>query len=216
MIVAHGNLFHSIARDRLYGFPNHSKRLPVHGRGCPAGRRDSNCAAVARAGICASSGQSAPRPSHGNSGVAGLAQRRSLAGLEGLSGIVPMSRGLGWLQQKVLSILEAEDRLWSALDIAGEVYDVKPGQLISAAQDVAVRRALKRLPDDKVAGIRGFSDGRNRWGNARYVQAYLADPPKGYLGRLSSRTLAAMFSRHHQRGFSASTLLRVRRRQRAS
>lgn len=129
-----------------------------------------------------------------------------------------MSRGLGWLQQKVLSLLEAEDRLWSSLNIAGEVYGVEPDKPITYAQDVAVRRAIKRLPGDKVAGISGFSNGRIQWGNARYVQELLALPPKDYRARvptISSRTLARMFC-HHHRGFSASTIQRVRRRARKS
>ncbi len=114
-----------------------------------------------------------------------------------------MSRGLGWVQQGCLQVIDKYERkagrgqlrLPTTFDIAAGVYDVKPdkhgNQWINDAQHVAVKRALEGLQRKslivglrtqlaRVPGYGPLSDGRtelcHHWMTEKGAQKYLQDP----------------------------------------
>ena len=79
-----------------------------------------------------------------------------------------MSRGPGWVQRRVLEILNREPgKAWNAFGLAAEVYKIEPGDdgwIIPDAPAVAVRRVLLGLKrQGKVTCSRRYFDGCRHW-----------------------------------------------------
>jgi len=60
-----------------------------------------------------------------------------------------MSRGLGWVQRRLLEILNSQDRVIETFELAALVFDVSPGPdgvtKVNPAQIFATKRALRKL-----------------------------------------------------------------------
>jgi hypothetical protein len=86
-----------------------------------------------------------------------------------------MSRGMGRIERRLLTIFKEKAGQFSTFDLAAMVYDIEAGadqmRWLSDAQLSAVRRALIRLSENpscgvNVCGMRGFHDRRQRWATA--------------------------------------------------
>ena len=90
-----------------------------------------------------------------------------------------MHLGQGLVQQRLIAMLEEHDKPLDTIELTAGVYQINPdktGQInLSAAQLVAVRRALRGLADRGVIsdlGRRGWHDGRQRWASVKVKERY--------------------------------------------
>lgn len=119
-----------------------------------------------------------------------------------------MSRGHGKVQQRLLDILNGDDRAFETFELTARVFDVSSNEdgeiLVTDAQLVAVRRALQRLACERVIRSfgRGFGDGRRRWAN---LHPGVIDPRRD--GRLLSNHFIAKIV-----GISPTSVAKVRAR----
>ena len=79
-----------------------------------------------------------------------------------------MSRGTGYIQRRLLSILSQASEPVSTFDLVAGVYDVQPDAAgnywLTDPQLSSVRRALGTLAKNgAVSGRRGYHDSRQRW-----------------------------------------------------
>jgi hypothetical protein len=80
-----------------------------------------------------------------------------------------MSRGHGKLQRRLLEILNSEARVFGTFELATRAFDVPPRRsgptLITAAQEVAARRALRKLADEGAVNDLRYAGRRKAWAN---------------------------------------------------
>ena len=100
-----------------------------------------------------------------------------------------MSRGLGAIQRRLVEILERHDGLLDTFELAAHAYDLTPSEVLSEAELVSVRRALRGLVRKGMIadlGRRGRRDGRQRWASLA-AEARYEEPVKNTLGRYPRR-----------------------------
>jgi hypothetical protein len=121
-----------------------------------------------------------------------------------------LSRGMGWLQRKVLEILQSKDRLFDTFEITATVFEIErdkhDNRWVTDAQHAAVRRTLAGLVrQNKALSLgRRWPDGRQRWANIQFDMR-----PDEFGSWRSDRRIAEAI------GVSASTVHRARTKVRA-
>lgn len=82
-----------------------------------------------------------------------------------------MSKGHGRVQRRLLEILNSEDRVCETFALTALVFEALPGPegatLLTAAQVVATRRALRKLADDRRIFDMGYLGRRKVWASER-------------------------------------------------
>jgi len=94
-----------------------------------------------------------------------------------------MSRGLGWIERRILALLKDNADGRNAISLAIDLYDVRPDEngdyWVDESQSTAVRRALTRLRDRGLAFDRGrFRSGRKSWLDREQAFVYAATSVK--------------------------------------
>jgi hypothetical protein len=89
-----------------------------------------------------------------------------------------MSTGHGHLQRQLLALIDANDGLLDTFELVERVFGIAPDPsgriLLSEAQVVSVRRALRKLASEAhiVAVGRDWHNRRARWASKRAHAAY--------------------------------------------
>jgi hypothetical protein len=88
-----------------------------------------------------------------------------------------MSKGHGKLQRRLLQILNAEARIFETFELVALVFEVSAQDdqeeiFVTAAQIVAVRRALQKLASEGAVFDLGYDGRRKAWANERVGLRY--------------------------------------------